>query len=173
MISFHFISYFCLGWFRHPPASVPEMTLVRLIRTSVVGTNRSSLCPSDQWVFLLSHPCVLLLCIRLKMCLSSLFLNQMQRHLCFIHAQTWVEALLNDKVNSIVSKGNYKVVPRPSNPKVRYVRWVFAIQQEAMGNIQRHKGRVVAKGSKQVEGIDFNETYAPVCDHITGGGCYL
>ncbi len=74
---------------------------------------------------------------------------------------------MNDEINSIVSKGTYEVVPRPKDRKIIPVRWVFAVKQDAMGNIQRFKGRVVAKGYKQIEGIYFNETYAPACDQTT------
>jgi hypothetical protein len=34
--------------------------------------------------------------------------------------------------------------------------------QDEHGVVTRNKARVVAKGYSQVEGLDFNETYAPV-----------
>ncbi len=82
-----------------------------------------------------------------------------------IHAQRWVEAV-NAAINSIVSKGTYEVVPGPSGCKVILVRWVFAIKQDAVGNIQRCKGRVMAKGFKPIEASIYS-TYAPVCDQTT------
>jgi transposase InsO family protein len=81
-------------------------------------------------------------------------------------AVMWKDAM-GEEMNSIVSKDTFVWEPRPRNSKVIPTRWVFAIKQDAMGNIQRFKARVVAKGFKQIEGVDFNETYAPVCDQNT------
>jgi transposase InsO family protein len=78
----------------------------------------------------------------------------------------WDDAM-TDEINSILSKETFTWVPRPLNTKVIPTRWVYAVKHDAMGNIQRFKGRVVAKGFKQELGIDFNETYAPVCDQNT------
>ena len=77
------------------------------------------------------------------------------------------EGAMTDEINSIVSKETFTWVPRPLNTKVIPTRWVYAVKHDAMGNIQRFKGRVVAKGFKQELGIDFNETYAPVCNQST------
>jgi hypothetical protein len=65
-----------------------------------------------------------------------------------IHAQRWQEAM-NDEISSNVSKGTYEVVPRPTDLKVKH---------DAFGNLERFKGRVVAKGYRQIEGVDYNET---------------
>ncbi|KAL8094560.1 hypothetical protein AgCh_036187 [Apium graveolens] len=41
-------------------------------------------------------------------------------------------------------------------------RWVFKNKKDEDGNIIRNKTRLVAQGYNQQEGIDFDETYAPV-----------
>ena len=41
-------------------------------------------------------------------------------------------------------------------------RWVFKRKTDSQGKIERYRAGLVAKGFSQVEGVDFNETFAPV-----------
>jgi hypothetical protein len=41
-------------------------------------------------------------------------------------------------------------------------KWVFHNKQYENGVVTRNKARLVAQGFTQVEGLDFEETYAPV-----------
>jgi hypothetical protein len=58
--------------------------------------------------------------------------------------------------------GVYEVVPRPKGRKIIGSKWVFRVKCGPDGAIQKYKARVVAQGFTQVEGIDFDETFAPV-----------
>jgi hypothetical protein len=40
--------------------------------------------------------------------------------------------------------------------------WVFKIMRFPDGRIQRFKARLVVRGDFQVEGVDYDEKYAPV-----------
>jgi hypothetical protein len=41
-------------------------------------------------------------------------------------------------------------------------KWVFCNKQDEHGVFTRNKAQLVAKGYSQVEGLDFDETFAPV-----------
>jgi hypothetical protein len=44
-------------------------------------------------------------------------------------------------------------------------KWVFRNKQDEHGVVTRNKARLVAKGYSQVEGLDFDATYAPIARH--------
>ena len=54
------------------------------------------------------------------------------------------------------------MVKRLENASVVGTRWVFKNKLDEEGTITRNKARLVAQGYNQQEGIDFDQTYAPV-----------
>jgi hypothetical protein len=53
------------------------------------------------------------------------------------------------------------LVERPKQNVVG-TKWVFRNKQDEHGVVTRNKTRLVAKGYSSVEGLDFDETFAPV-----------
>eukprot|EP00253_Pinus_taeda_P029838 PITA_29838 len=62
----------------------------------------------------------------------------------------------------IIRKNVWEVVPRPVDKSMVSSKWLYKINQEANGSVEKHKARFVARGFYQVEGIDYDETFAPV-----------
>ena len=55
-----------------------------------------------------------------------------------------------------------EVLPRPQGKKVVGSKWIYKVKHAADGSVEKYKAHFVAKGFSQKEGIDYDETFAPV-----------
>ena len=69
---------------------------------------------------------------------------------------------MQEELEQFVRNDVWTLVPRPKDSNVIGTKWVFNNKTDTTGNITRNKARLVAQGYAQVEGIDFDETFAPV-----------
>lgn len=56
----------------------------------------------------------------------------------------------------------WTLVPRPEGVKVIRTKWIHKNKIDEEGNVIRNKSRLVGQGYTQIEGVDFDETFAPV-----------
>nr|GEW43874.1 retrovirus-related Pol polyprotein from transposon TNT 1-94 [Tanacetum cinerariifolium] len=56
----------------------------------------------------------------------------------------------------------HMTVPQPRNRTIIGTKWVFRNKLDENGIVSRNNARLVAQGYNQQEGIDYDETYAPV-----------
>ena len=56
----------------------------------------------------------------------------------------------------------WEVVPRLEGKMVVGSRWIYKVKHAADRSVEKYKARFVAKGFSQKEGIDYEETFAPV-----------
>ncbi|CAH9079864.1 unnamed protein product [Cuscuta europaea] len=69
---------------------------------------------------------------------------------------------MQEELNQFERNKVWHLEPRPENKTVIGLKWVFKNKLDEHGQITRNKARLVVKGYNQQEGIDFNETFAPV-----------
>ncbi|GJR70993.1 ribonuclease H-like domain-containing protein [Tanacetum coccineum] len=73
----------------------------------------------------------------------------------------WQNAM-RDEYTALIKNKTWTLVPRPPDTNIVRCMWLFRHKHLADGTLSRYKARLVANGSKQVEGVDVDETFSPV-----------
>ncbi|KAG5532106.1 hypothetical protein RHGRI_026652 [Rhododendron griersonianum] len=98
-----------------------------------------------------------------NVCNNLAFLSQVERK-SFVEAEkdeSWILAM-QEELNQFERNQVWTLVPKPENSSVIGTKWVFRNKMDESGVVVRNKARLVAQGYNQEEGIDFDETFAPV-----------
>eukprot|EP00253_Pinus_taeda_P015662 PITA_15662 len=69
---------------------------------------------------------------------------------------------MDEELDQIEKNDTWELVPRHHNKNVIGTKWIFKNKLNENGEDIRNKARLVCKGYSQQEGIDFEETFAPV-----------
>ena len=73
----------------------------------------------------------------------------------------WINAM-QEELEQFKRNEVWELVPRPEGTNVIGTKWIFKNKTNEEGVITRNKARLVAQGYTQIEGVDFDETFAPV-----------
>jgi len=74
---------------------------------------------------------------------------------------SWIEAM-KEELSQFERNKVWNLVPNNQSKTIIGTRWVFRNKLDEEGKVVRNKARLVAQGYNQQEGIDYDETFAPV-----------
>ncbi|XP_075645414.1 uncharacterized protein LOC142616443 [Castanea sativa] len=75
--------------------------------------------------------------------------------------ENWVESKYQE-LHQFVRNDVWELVPRPKDTYVIGTKWIFKNKINKDGEVVQKKSRLVAQGYTQVEGLDFDESFALV-----------
>ncbi|GKE30360.1 retrovirus-related pol polyprotein from transposon TNT 1-94 [Tanacetum coccineum] len=75
-----------------------------------------------------------------------------------------VSTIIQDNPFALVANNPFVNVfaPEPSSEASSSGDWIYKVKLDEYGDVLKNKARLVAKGYRQEEGIDFEESFAPV-----------
>jgi hypothetical protein len=74
---------------------------------------------------------------------------------------------MTEEYQSIMKNDVWDIVPRPKGKSVVSSKWIYKIEHATDGSVEKCKARFVARGFCKVEGIDYEETFAPVAQYTS------
>ena len=67
-----------------------------------------------------------------------------------------------EEMTTLEKNGTWEIMDLPEEKKAVGSKWVFTLKYKSNGSLERYKARLVAQGFTQNQGLDYEETFAPV-----------
>nr|GEX32401.1 integrase, catalytic region, zinc finger, CCHC-type, peptidase aspartic, catalytic [Tanacetum cinerariifolium] len=98
-----------------------------------------------------------------EVCMYALTINTIEpksiREAMAYHS--WIESM-QDKLNQFERLQVWELVPRPERKNIISLKWLWKNKCDAKNIVVQNKTRLVEKGYRREEGIDFEDSFAPV-----------
>ena len=69
---------------------------------------------------------------------------------------------MKSEMGSMYENKVWTLVDLPDDQKAIENKWIFKKKTDADGNVTVYKARLVTKGFRQVQGVDYDETFSPI-----------
>jgi hypothetical protein len=69
---------------------------------------------------------------------------------------------MQSEMDAVEKNCTWELADLPCGHSAITLKWVFKLKRDEAGAIVKHKARLVARSFMQREGIDFDDTFAPV-----------
>ncbi|GJX99783.1 retrovirus-related pol polyprotein from transposon TNT 1-94 [Tanacetum coccineum] len=69
---------------------------------------------------------------------------------------------MQDEIHEFDRLDVWELVPPPDCAMIIALKWIYKVKLDEYGDVLKNKARLVAKGYRQEEGLDFEESFAPV-----------
>ncbi|GKC39434.1 putative ribonuclease H-like domain-containing protein [Tanacetum coccineum] len=73
----------------------------------------------------------------------------------------WIE-VMQEELHEFERLEVWELVPLPDKAFVISLKWIYKVKLDELGGILKNKSRLVARGYRQEEGINFEDSFAPV-----------
>ncbi|GJT66819.1 retrovirus-related pol polyprotein from transposon TNT 1-94 [Tanacetum coccineum] len=74
---------------------------------------------------------------------------------------SWIDEMQED-IHEFERLQVWELVSCPDKVMLIKLKWIYKVKTDEFGGVLKNKARLVAQGFKQEEGIDFEESFAPV-----------
>ncbi|GJT19571.1 retrovirus-related pol polyprotein from transposon TNT 1-94 [Tanacetum coccineum] len=132
--------------------------------TKVLGSITESLVPDDIYEgMLIRIMAAKLTAASASECLFADFLSEIEPKKVSetLKHPGWIDAM-QEELNQFYKNKVWTLVPLPYGKIAMGSKWVFKKKKDEHGTTTKNKVRLVVQGYSQEEGIDYNETFAPV-----------
>ncbi|GJY16851.1 retrovirus-related pol polyprotein from transposon TNT 1-94 [Tanacetum coccineum] len=74
---------------------------------------------------------------------------------------SWIDAM-QEEIHEFERLQVWELVPCPDKVMLIKLKWIYKVKIDEFGRVLKNKARLVAQGFRQEQGIDFEESFAPV-----------